>query len=425
MLNAASIAVGLRKVKPVTRMLTPGDLPKVPKVPFFQQLDRLLEQHGCDTFTEELCRPSLPLGVYFRPLLPGLDSVRRIVLLAAESLSMRTFLGYGLHESTPDHSTLSRTRRLLSIQVQEQVFNWLVSGAAVPAGPGVRHQDSGGCHHQTASRSRSAPAAPRRLPAASPRAAKAPARAAKAPNRCMPPRYHRPDAAAPKSARAAQVPTSQAAAAGYRVSPRSWRFSRPVRPVRAAPPLVRPQFAPCENPYDPAAQPACRPARPAQQPARWPVPARRTTPSAPLARPQHSTLMLRRTGRYNQATPAPSKVKQAGSPRLGLPNVHLVGRDSGQVLLEISFDLQPVRTWQQLEQAFAFAHGVAMQEQGRGGRLRIPVAATLRPLQRSPAPNGQESPRTLSGRQVRTINESPNSGPSNVPTPPECRISWC
>lgn len=131
------MAVGTRKVKPVPQTLTPDDLPKAPTVPFFQQLNRLLDQHGFDAFAEELCgpfyaarlgRPSLPPGVYFRMLLLGLllglDSERRIALLAADSLSMRAFLGYGLHESTPDHSTLSRTRRLLSIKVHEQLFSW-------------------------------------------------------------------------------------------------------------------------------------------------------------------------------------------------------------------------------------------------------------------------------------------------------------
>ena len=57
-------------------------------------------------------------------LLPGLDSKRRVALLAADSLSMRACLGCGPHESTPDHATLSRTCRLLPIKVQEQVFSW-------------------------------------------------------------------------------------------------------------------------------------------------------------------------------------------------------------------------------------------------------------------------------------------------------------
>ncbi len=120
-------------------VLTAEDLPTAPTVPFIQRLNQLLEDAGFESFVEELCqpfsaqrmgRPSLPPGVYFRLLLlsflMGLDSERRIALMACDSLSLRAFLGYGLHERTPDHSTLSRTRRLLSLEVHEQVFSWVL-----------------------------------------------------------------------------------------------------------------------------------------------------------------------------------------------------------------------------------------------------------------------------------------------------------
>jgi transposase len=55
-------------------------------------------------------------GVYFRSLLigyfEGLDSERGIAWRTADSLSLPKFLGYALDEATPDHSTISRTRRL-------------------------------------------------------------------------------------------------------------------------------------------------------------------------------------------------------------------------------------------------------------------------------------------------------------------------
>ena len=130
---AESMVLGTRNMEPALRTLTADDVPKAPTARFFNRLNRLLEQHGFDAFAQDLCqpfyaqrlgRPSLPPGVYFRMLLLGLDSERRIALPAANSLGMRAFLGYGLHQSTPDHSTLSRMRRLLSMEVHEQVFGW-------------------------------------------------------------------------------------------------------------------------------------------------------------------------------------------------------------------------------------------------------------------------------------------------------------
>lgn len=41
---------------------------------------------------------------------------------AADSLSYRKFLGYDLSETTPDHSTVSRTRRLYSGETHRAVM---------------------------------------------------------------------------------------------------------------------------------------------------------------------------------------------------------------------------------------------------------------------------------------------------------------
>src|SRR5580698_1824423 len=85
---------------------------------FYTKLDELLTRHHFDARVEHLCRrlyksalghPSMPPGVYFRCLFigyfEGLDSARGIAWRVADSLSLRTFLGYGLDELTPDHST--------------------------------------------------------------------------------------------------------------------------------------------------------------------------------------------------------------------------------------------------------------------------------------------------------------------------------
>ncbi len=94
---------------------------------------------GFDTQVETLCRPfyaerlgrpSLAPGVYFRLLmlgyLLGIDSERGIALTVSDSLGLRAFLGYELQQSPPDHSTISRTRRRISLETHEQVFGWVL-----------------------------------------------------------------------------------------------------------------------------------------------------------------------------------------------------------------------------------------------------------------------------------------------------------
>jgi len=74
-------------------------------------------------------RPSLPPGIYFRLLLigyfEGIDSERGIAWRVADSLALRDFLGLGLTEAPPDHSTISRTRRLIAAETHRAVFTWV------------------------------------------------------------------------------------------------------------------------------------------------------------------------------------------------------------------------------------------------------------------------------------------------------------
>jgi len=119
------------------------DLPRSAGHPFYERLNRLLDDAGCDVFVEGQCapfyaatrgRPSLAPGRYFRRLLlgyfEGLDSERAIAWRAADSLSIRTFLDFGLHEAPPDHSTLSRTRRLIDLETHQAVFTWVLQRLA-------------------------------------------------------------------------------------------------------------------------------------------------------------------------------------------------------------------------------------------------------------------------------------------------------
>jgi transposase len=106
---------------------------------FYDWLNQILDQHHFDCNVEQLCRryykgrrgrPSITPGVYFRSLLlgyfEGIDSERGIAWRLADSLSMRKFIAYALTEETPDHSTISRTRRLYSVETHKAVFRWVL-----------------------------------------------------------------------------------------------------------------------------------------------------------------------------------------------------------------------------------------------------------------------------------------------------------
>jgi transposase-like protein DUF772 len=81
----------------------------------------------------------LDLGIYFRLLLigyfEGIDSERGIAWRAADSFALRDFLGLALPEAPPDHSTVSRTRRLIDRETHEAVFTWMLQRAC-GRGPG-------------------------------------------------------------------------------------------------------------------------------------------------------------------------------------------------------------------------------------------------------------------------------------------------
>jgi transposase len=111
--------------------------------PFYERLNAVLNEAGFDAFCEERCRafyhrklgrPSLAPGVYFRLLLigffEGIGSERGIAWRMADSFSLRRFLNYGFEEATPDHVTISRTRRLLDEAVHQTVFTFVLTEVA-------------------------------------------------------------------------------------------------------------------------------------------------------------------------------------------------------------------------------------------------------------------------------------------------------
>jgi transposase len=69
-------------------------------------------------------------GISFRALLvgyfEGIDSERSIAWRATDSLGVGHFPGIGLDERSPDHSTLSRTRRLVAVERHDQVLGFVL-----------------------------------------------------------------------------------------------------------------------------------------------------------------------------------------------------------------------------------------------------------------------------------------------------------
>lgn len=116
-----------------------SEIVRSPGNAFYERLNQLLDKHRFDQRVEKLSaryfpshygRPSMAPGVYYRMLLigyfEGLDSERGIAWRTADSLSLREFLGFGLEQKTPDHSTLSRTRRLYWVETHKAVFKWVL-----------------------------------------------------------------------------------------------------------------------------------------------------------------------------------------------------------------------------------------------------------------------------------------------------------
>jgi transposase len=138
------MAIGKRKRKRQETLWIPtNEIPNPPAHPFYRRLNSVLAKNGFDDFVEEICarfyapkmgRPGLAPGIYFRMLLvgyfEGLDSERGIAWRTADSLALRNFLGLALTEAPPDHSTISRTRRLIDLETHQAVFTWVLQRIA-------------------------------------------------------------------------------------------------------------------------------------------------------------------------------------------------------------------------------------------------------------------------------------------------------
>src|SRR6195256_692214 len=132
------MAMGTRDGEQSPLGVATSDLPKSPGHPFYARVNAVLDADHFDRFVEQLCqrfyasvmgRPSLTPGRYFRLLLlgyfEGIDAERGIAWRAMDSLAVRSFLGLTVHDAPPDHSTISRTRRLIDLETHRAVFTWV------------------------------------------------------------------------------------------------------------------------------------------------------------------------------------------------------------------------------------------------------------------------------------------------------------
>jgi transposase len=141
-LSTMSMGTRKRHAKQVSMCLATEELPRSAAHPFYTRLNQILDAHDFDEYVEGRCarfyadegRPGLPPGRYFRLLLigyfEGLDAERAIAWRAADSFALREFLGLVLPDAPPDHSTISRTRRLIDLETHEAVFTWILQRLA-------------------------------------------------------------------------------------------------------------------------------------------------------------------------------------------------------------------------------------------------------------------------------------------------------
>jgi len=106
----------------------------VPADCFYRRLDRVLDL----AFVRDLVqpyyagcgRPSVDPVVFFKLQLvmffEGIRSERQLMRVVADRLSVRWYLGYDLHESLPDHSSLTRIRDRFGLDCFRRFFDAVV-----------------------------------------------------------------------------------------------------------------------------------------------------------------------------------------------------------------------------------------------------------------------------------------------------------
>jgi transposase len=132
------MALGKRSSKQTDLFVSTTQIMTGPGHPFYSKLNEVLQKAGFDDYVEQLCaeyykkggRPGIPPGVYFRMVLigyfEGIDSQRGIAWRCADSLALRTFLGFAITEPTPVHASMTMIRQRLPEVVFDQVFAFVL-----------------------------------------------------------------------------------------------------------------------------------------------------------------------------------------------------------------------------------------------------------------------------------------------------------
>jgi transposase len=107
----------------------------VPKDNFYRRLQDKLDlsfvrELLADRYAASLGRPSIDPVVFFKLQLvmffEGIRSERQLIQIASDRLSVRWYLGYGLNELLPDHSSLTRIRERYGLEVFRRFFEEIV-----------------------------------------------------------------------------------------------------------------------------------------------------------------------------------------------------------------------------------------------------------------------------------------------------------
>ena len=103
---------------------------------YYTKLEETLESFGFATKVRALCapsydksgvgRPGIDPVVYLKMIMVGffedLPSERAIAARCADSMSIRAFLKYELHEKTPEHSSFTVIRQRLGLEIYQRIF---------------------------------------------------------------------------------------------------------------------------------------------------------------------------------------------------------------------------------------------------------------------------------------------------------------
>ena len=129
-----------RHARQKTMWVASTDLPQSAGHPFYERLNRVLDDASFDAFVEAQCAKfptASAVRVWRRGAISGCCCsatsrvwTRSIAWRAADSLSIRQFLDFELPEPPPDHSTVSRTRRLIDLETHQAVFTWVLQRLA-------------------------------------------------------------------------------------------------------------------------------------------------------------------------------------------------------------------------------------------------------------------------------------------------------